>query len=546
MHPAIEDETELDAAPDPWWLELGTEPSAPVHGCAQPDCDWDEVEASDVYCRTHEVFLGWGPQRPQPLHYMAIGGLRVAIAAGFFFTALLDSMLPVWGVALLCGLAIAALPLRLFRINLRAAALYWTVTAVAGLELWFGVFFARDAMLVWSAFTGLAAWWGLTVLLANSGGGGGAGAVGEDRGAQLVAVTLTAIPPGLAAAFVRPEWRDAFLVVAVGGLTGGLLVAAIIGVLRGGRHLERARPPQIPHLKRPLGMRWRLQFHRSRPGRPAGPIDRIARGVLAFFQVVLAGSAVGGSHTVSALRLLGYGLAVAAVALLNWLVWISVEASRRVLGSIVAAAVVMWAGMRILWATIRRATRVLLLPVVFASSAAMTITWWAEAVRRYFADGDLVNLAWIGGGVAAAAITLTFAWITLSGQPLAISLRSAQHSATIASTKGLLILALFAVALGAPGTLFNTGPIRWGWLTAGVLVLLTIATLIHFAARLKPRPRRRIRRRGRTTPPRPAATSERPDANHVEEEDIEAVSASMDATSARGGSPPRPGTGSRR
>ncbi|SDE03974.1 hypothetical protein [Glycomyces harbinensis] len=501
MHPTLDVDDETASEPEPdssWWLDLGTEPHHYIHGCAQPDCDSDEVAASDVYCRTHEAFLGWGPQKPHALHYMAIGGLRAVIAAGFFFTALFDSMLPVWGVALLCGLAIAVLPLRLYPVNSRAAALYWLVAAAVGLELWFGTFTTQATLLTWSAYAGLAAWAALTALLANSGGGGRAGPAGEDRGAQVVAVTLTIVLPALAAAAVRAEWREAFLVVAVGGLTGALLVAAIIGVLRGGRHLERAHPPQVPYLARPLGLRWRVQFHRTRPGRPAGPIDRLARGVLAFFQVVAAGSAVGGTRAFSAVRLLGYGIAIAGTALLNWLVWISVEASRRILGSIVAAAVVMWAGLRITWATIRRATRVLLLPLAFAACAAVTFTWWAEAVRRYFADGELVTLAWIGAGTVAAATALTLIWVTLSGQALAVSLRSAQHSATIAATKGLLILALFAVALGAPGTLFDTGPIRWGWLTAGVLTLLAIATLIHFAARFKPRRLRRAARRNRT------------------------------------------------
>ncbi len=46
--------------------------------------------------------------------------------------------------------------------------------------------------------------------------------------------------------------------------------------------------------------------------------------------------------------------------------------------------------------------------------------------------------------------------------------RSAAHSANIASAKGLLILALFALAIGAPGTLLGIGPITWGWVTAGV------------------------------------------------------------------------------
>ncbi|WP_035701379.1 hypothetical protein, partial [Glycomyces tenuis] len=460
-----------------------------VHGCVQSDCDQDKVAASDVYCSSHETFLGWGPRKPHALHYMAIGALRAVIAAGFFFTALLDSMLPVWVVAVLSGFAIAVLPLRLYRLNTLVAALYWVVTATLALELWFGTLTSQTQLLTWSAYAGLALWWAFTALVANSGGGGRAGSAGADRGAQLVAVTATVALPAFAAAAVRPEWREACLILGLSGISGAMLVAAIIGVLRGGRHLDRARPPQIPYLTRPLGLRWRVQFQRSRPGRPAGPIDRIARGVLAFFTVILTGSAVGGTRLLSAVRLLGYGITVAATAAVNWLIWISVDASRRVLGSIVAAGLVAWAGARVVWATIVRAARVVLVPVASAACAAVTIAWWAEAVRRYFAGGELPTLGWIGGGVAAAAIALTLVWVAVCGQPLTASIRSAAHSATIASTKGLLILALFAAALGAPGTLFDVGPIRWGPLTAGVFTLLALATIIHFAARLKPRPR---------------------------------------------------------
>lgn len=472
----------------PWWLRLGTEPHRPIHGCARPDCDEYTVAVSDVYCRSHETFLGWGPRKPHALHYVAIGALRAVIAAGFFFTALLDSMLPVWGVAVLSGFAIAVLPLRLYRLNTLTAALYWLVTATLALELWHGTLTSRTGLLTWSAYAGLAAWWAFTALVANSGGGGRAGTAGTDRGAQLVAVTVTVALPAFAAAAVRAEWREAFLILGVGGISGAMLVAAIIGVLRGGRHIDRAHPPQIPYLTRPLGLRWRVQFQRSREGPPVGPIDRIARGVLAFFTVILTGSALGGARLFNAVRLIGYGITIAATAGVNWLIWISVDASRRVLGSIVAAGLVAWAGARVAWATTMRATRVVLVPVVAAAGAAVTIAWWAEAVRRYFAHGELATLGWVGGGVAATAIALTLVWIALCGQMLTASIRSAAHSANIAATKGLLILALFAAALGAPGTLFDVGPIRWGWLTVGVFALLAFATVIHFAARLKPRP----------------------------------------------------------
>lgn len=493
MSHALEaDPVPADSGRDAWWLRLGTERHGPTHGCVQPDCDRVQIAATDVYCRTHETFLGWGPRKPHLPHYLAIGALRFVIAAGFFFTALLDSMLPVWGIAVVSGLAIAVLPLRLFGLGRRAAALYWLVAAALGLELWFGTFTTQVDLLTWSAYAGLAAWWAFSALVANSGGGGRAGPAGTDRGAQLVAVTMTVILPALAASSLREEWRDATLILAVGGVTGALLVAAIIGVLRGGRHLDPVRPPQIPYLAKPLGLRWRVQFNRSRPGRPAGPIDRLARGVLAFIHVVLAGSALGGARLISALRLLAYGLVVVSSALANWVIRISVDASRRILGSIIAASLVCWAGLRVAWAATVRTVRVLVLPLAFAACAAVTIAWWAEAVRRYFAEGGLLTLAWIGGGVVAAAIALTLIWIALSGRPLAVSMRSAAHSANIASTKGLLILALFAVALGAPGTLFGTGPITWGWLTGGVWVLLVTATIIHLAAHRRPHGRNDI------------------------------------------------------
>lgn len=490
MAPALQLDPTAPAATDPWWLRLGTEPHAIVHGCAQADCDRDKVAATDLYCRTHETFLAWGPRKPLPLHYLAIGALRLVIAAGFFFTALLDSMLPVWGVAFLSGLAIAALPLRHYGLNRRAAALYWVAAAALGLELWFSAFTTQHTLLTTSAYVALAAWWAHTALVANSGGGRRASPAGADRGAQLVAVTATATLPAFAAALVREEWRELCLILAVGGVTGAILVAAIIGVLRGGRHLDRARPPQIPYLGRPLGLRWRVHFHRSRPGRPAGPIDRIARGVLAFVAVIVTGSAFAGTRVLAALRLLGYGLVVAATALVNWVIWISVEASRRILGSIIAAALVGWGGWRVYWAATVRAVRAVLLPLGFAACAGVTIAWWSEAVRRYLAEGDLVTLAWIGGGMLAAAITLTLIWVLLSGQMLAVSMRSAAHSANLVSTKGLLVLAGFAVALGAPGTMLGVGPISWGPLTGGVIALLLLALLIHFTARASTRHKR--------------------------------------------------------
>ncbi len=489
-------------------MRLGAETPGRVHGCVQPDCDRGPIAATDAYCRTHEAFLGWGPRKPHPLHYVAIGALRVVIAAGFVFTALLDSMLPVWGVALLSGLAIAALPLRLYGLGRNAAALFWLVAAALGLEFWFGAFTTRTGLLTWTAYVGLAAWWVFTALVANSGGGGRAGAAGFDRGAQLVAVTLTVTLPALGAAVVGEQWRDLALILAIGGVTGALLVAAIIGVLRGGRHLDHARPPQIPYLSRPLALRWRVQVARARPGRPAGPIDRLARGVIAFVHVVVAGSALGGTRLLSALRLLGYGLLVASAALVNWLVRIGVEASRRILGSIVAASLVGWDGWRVFRAATLRAVRVVLIPFAFASCAAVTIAWWSEAVRRYLAEGQWLTLAWIGAGIVAAAIALTLIWIALSGQPLNVSLRSAAHSANIASTKGLLILALFALAIGAPGTLLGIGPITWGWLTAGVWVLLITATALHLTARARPRRDQRDRDGKAATAPEEHQTSE--------------------------------------
>jgi hypothetical protein len=198
---------------------------------------------------------------------------------------------------------------------------------------------------------------------------------------------------------------------------------------------------------------------------------------------LLALAVSGVERVVTVGRFAGFAGLLAATAVVNWLLWISVEASRRILGSIVAAALVCWAGWRIWQATLWRSVRVVVLPFVFAAVAAVTITWWAEAVRRYMVDGEVVNLAWIGAGVLAAAITLALVWITVCGQPLAVSLRSARHSANIAATKGLLVLATFAGALGAPGTLLGVGPIRWGWLTVGVFLLLGVATAVHLAAR---------------------------------------------------------------
>lgn len=468
-----------------WWLRLGTENPRPVHGCAVADCETDQIAPTDVYCRTHETFLAWGPLKPRPWHYLAIGALRFGIAAGFFFTALLDSVLPVWGVAVVSGLAVTALPLRLYGLNTRFAVLYWLVAATLGLELWFSYFTGREALLTWSGYLGLAVWWGFMSLVANSGGGGRAGEAGTDRGGQLVAVTAAVTLPALAAAALRPEWRELCLVLAVGGVSGALLVAAIIGVLRGGRHLDPTDPPQLTYVHKPGALRWRIRFGRGEPGRALGPIDRLARGVLNFLGAVVAVSVTGAGRLATVGRLVGFAVLFAATAAVNWLLWISIEASRRILGSIVAAALVWWAGARIWWASLWRSVRVLVLPFAFAAGAAVTITWWSEAVRRYLADGDLVTLAWIGAGVLAAAIALTLIWIALSGQALVVSLRAAMHSANIAATKGLLVLAFFAGALGAPGSLFGVGPIHWGPLTGGVFLLLLIATGIHFAAKMR-------------------------------------------------------------
>ncbi|WP_199042651.1 hypothetical protein [Glycomyces salinus] len=477
----------VPSATAPWWLRLGTEAPRPVHGCAAPDCGIDLIAATDVYCRTHETFLAWGPRKPRAWHYLAIGAMRIGIAAGFFFTALLDSMLPVWGVAVVCGLAIAVLPLRLYDLNARFAVLYWLVAAAFGFELWLGHFTDRDALLMWCGYIGLAAWWGFMALVANSGGGGRAGEAGADRGGQLVAVTMTVALPALAASAIRPEWRELCLILALGGVSGALLVAAIIGVLRGGRHLDPTDPPQLSYLHRPGSLRWHLRFGRPEPGRASGPIDRLARGVLNFLQAVLAVAVTAAGRVATIGRFLGFAVVFAATVVVNWVVWISVEASRRILGSIVAAALVCWVGARIWWVALWRSVRVMVLPLAFVAGAAVTITWWSEAVRQYLADGSLDTLAWIGAGVLAAAVALTLMWTALSGQPLTVSLRSAMHSANIAATKGLLVLAFFAGALGAPGTLFDVGPIRWGPLTAGVFILLGVATAIHFAARAKQR-----------------------------------------------------------
>lgn len=467
---------------DRWWTRLGVEHSNPVHRCAARDCETAPLAPTDVYCRTHEAFLPWGPRRPRWPHLALIGFLRIAIAAGFFFTALWDTMLPVWGVGLVGGLAVAVLPLRLYPLNARFAAAYWLVAALAGLELWHGYLTGPRELLTWSAYAALAGWWGFMALLASSGGGASARGAGRDRGARFVALTMTVTLPALGGAAVRPEWSDLFSMLALGGVIGAVVAAAVIGVLRGGRRPDAPLPPQVPYLSRPRSLRWRVPVRRPRPGRASGPVDRLARGCLAFAHAVLVVAVAASGRLASVARFLGFAIVFAATAAVNWVLWISVEASLRVVWSVISAALVLRAGLGVMWSTLVRSVRVVVFPLAVAACASVTIAWWAEAVRQYLAVGGAATLAWIGAGVVAAVAALTVVWVALSGLPLSVSLRSAVHSANVSSTKGLLVLAGFAWLLGLHGTVFG-GPIAVGALTIGVTVLIAVAVLIHVSTR---------------------------------------------------------------
>lgn len=445
----------------PFTLLIGHEQANAVHGCYdERGCPVDSIRSTDFYCQKHERLLSFSTA-PTSARRVATTLVALSLCGAFLLSGQFGSMIPVFVVAVVFGIAALALPLRLYPTARTTAIVVWIIAAVtmvvfdqlAGAA-------RRDLRLVLLALLVVAA----TAYLVRR------ASAAVERAAAALVVAPAAIGSAMLASYtvvrgnpfhllptVGDGGRDAMLVLAATGWLLALLFAAFVGLVDG---LDVSVLPVAPLLRRRRPPTRRAAAH--------GIIEQI------------------GTAAEYAILFLLYMLAQAGVLATNLLWFVGVVCVRRMVVTLRNAVAVLreaaTAGRQAAATTVR----VLVTPVIAVTMAAALAVVFADRARDYMSAQDLPALAWVGAAVVLGNVALFAVWSLLvagpDGQSPRQSLRSFAHTARVTVPYWLLLQAIGGWLVAVPGV-FGYGHVHAGWVTYTSTGVLVVSLAVHLLIR---------------------------------------------------------------
>jgi hypothetical protein len=496
----------------PWWLRVGAErPAVLVAGCGEEPCDLSGVLPVEVFCRAHDRLLPFpgAPESRQRLVTLSLLAMGVCLA--FVLTAQSDNPGPLFAAGGFMAMAASILPLRRYPTSWRAVAVLFVLAYAAAFSAPLTTLpVHRTVGTLLSCL--VVAGWGFVLLQAALRGGWdglvsggrepGQGEVAESVGhsstdteryswagtvvavgvvtpAALLVYLVLAFGPAGGTEPVPAKVLRWLLVIAVAGVVMSVLVAVADGLL-GVQGFDKT----VGSLRVPVLGPQRLWEKRRPPvqQRPQHPLERLASFVpkTAFAIVNGAGRT---AYTVRYMvQVVAHRAAVVAVGFANS-VWRVIVLSLRYLGlaALDSAAVLFWSAQLALPST-RRATRVVLLPVLATGGVSAFIRLAAMADRNYLVDGGLRELAVTAGAGLAAIALAGLVWVYLCGLPKLMSLATAGRNLSISAPNAVMMLAIGGWVVGLPGT-FGYGVIHVGWITGGATLAVAAAYVFTRSSR---------------------------------------------------------------
>jgi hypothetical protein len=495
------------ALPLSLWLRIGFERALPRERCPEPEeCIHDLDRPTDVFCRSHTRFLPYSTEQPSKLRITVVNLLRAAVLGAFTYSADADTAIPLEILGAVLGLALVALPLRLYPATRAIAAALWASAVVIRAALAIpGPAFHRIAGTVLLGLLVIAATWyfgKLTSIYGASGmrspGGRPTHAdfprqecrrvAGQTRRPMLRAQRTPARAAGVVAkpAVITPgalllslafrigpaDWFELpppavtgwLLWTALGGLLGTLFAAVFTGFLHGGLQVSKAvEPPLLKLPQRPPKVHPRSV--RPLP-RGSGPIAQIGH------HLALASTRMATTAT-NLVRTSAYLAALTAARTANW-THRQVVILGRMLAATIRKALTILADAAEVWLTaLSDATRVVVAPVCATAAAATLIAPSGGWLRLYLTTGRYSDLGLAVAGIIVLGVLTSVVWMALCGEQLDSAGHSAWHNASAIIPYTAAMVGIGGIVVGLPGTLGH-GRIRIGAVTLGTDALFML------------------------------------------------------------------------
>lgn len=481
------------------WLER---PQA-TEICTQESCDRGATFTTDLYCATHDRFLPFVKNWTNGARVAGIVVVACLVYGCFALAAQAHSWLPLFAVYAAVGLAILALPLRLFAVTVRLTVVLWLVACALALayRLTNGhVHGVIAGALIMAAACGIAAQ--STVF-----------AVGDARDeatfsnpkqrprgalAFVAGAASLSLTSGLAAAILflatptLVAGRSALIVVtavaAAAFLALALIGSAVAGAIDGFPRPSRDTP-EIRRWPGPVQVRWRGQRTAISPRRIRTVIDKMGDVVRRALIRLADGLRIA---AVATARITLNILFAAAKIVLNWLIAcanfvikLAIVTARMIAAAAESAIWLLSRAIALVLATLVYVLVTAALPVAAIAAAAGLATVAATQSLRYLTDGSLAALLFFAISAAIATASISIAWIILASQSHTVSWQSAGRTASIAAPYAVLFVAAGGWIVGLPGT-FGYGRIHVGWVTIASTTLVAGALLwSQFTGRLQ-------------------------------------------------------------